>query len=269
MRDEEAPGPLTPASAPEAPGRRSGEDARGAGGATLRAIEATGLPAADLLPVGPRANIPYRLVRMVGVPLLRLFFVFDVTSRQNIPRPRSGNYIVIANHLNWLDEFALLVLFPVEPRLHFLADPTMLVTRKFQWWLVRTTGGYVPVIRGKHGDQALYRHVDRCLELGGAVAIFPEGDYGKAEGELMAFHKGFAHFAIKAHVPVVPVALSGCKDLWFRKHIKVIVGPAISTAGQDPAALTQQAYDTIKSMLPAYSEPPGRKLLRGWLTHLF
>src|SRR6266700_881078 len=170
------------------------------------------LPSADLLPVSRRANIPYRLVRLIGVPLLRLCFRFDVQGRENIPR--SGNYVVIANHLNWLDEFTLLLLFPVEPRLHFLADPTLLVTRKFQWWLVRTTGGFVPVVRERHGDEAL----------------FPEGNYGPKEGELLPFHKGFAHFAIKAGVPVVPAALSGTKELWLRKRIRAIVGPAMPSA---------------------------------------
>lgn len=227
------------------------------------------LPAADLLPVGPRANIPYRIVRLIGVPLLHLVFKFDVKGRENIPRARSGNYIVIANHLNWLDEFALLLLFPVEPRLHFLADPTLLVTRRFQWWLVRTTGGYVPVVRDRHGDKALFTHVDRCLEVGGAIAIFPEGNYGKAEGELLPFHKGFAHFAIKARVPVVPVALSGTKDLWFRKRIRVIVGTPMPSVEQDPTALTAWAYQTISEMMPSYMESPGRKLLRKQLTHLF
>ena len=225
------------------------------------------LPAADLIPVSPRANIPYRLVRLVGIPLLRLVFRFDVEGRENIPR--SGNYVVIANHLNWLDEFALLYLLPVEPRVHFLADPTILVTRKFQWWLVRTTGGYVPVVRERHGDQTLFHHVDRALAMGGAVAIFPEGNYGPKEGELLPFHKGFAHFAIKAGVPVVPVALSGTKDLWFRKRIRVIIGPVIPTAGQDPTALTELAYQRMQAMLPAYAEPAGRKMFRKLLTHLF
>src|SRR5438128_4635833 len=173
------------------------------------------LPSADLLPVSRRANIPYRLVRLIGVALLRLCFRFDVQGRENIPR--SGNYIVIANHLNWLDEFAILLLFPVEPRLHFLADPTLLVTRKVQWFIVRHTGGFVPVVRERHGDPALFRHVDRALEVGGAVAIFPEGNYGHTEGELMPFKKGFAHFAGKAGVPVVPVWLSGTNDRWFRQ----------------------------------------------------
>jgi 1-acyl-sn-glycerol-3-phosphate acyltransferase len=225
------------------------------------------LPAADLLPVSPRANFAYRLVRLVGIPLLKLCFRFQVTGRENIPS--SGHYVVIANHLNWLDEFALLLLFPVEPRLHFLADPTQLVNRKFQWWLVRMTGGYVPVVRERHGDRALFRHVDRCLEMGGAVAIFPEANYGPTEGELLPFHKGFAHFAIKAGVPVIPVALSGTKDLWFRKPIRVIIGKPMPATGADPAALTDLAFQRVKEMLPAYVEPPGPKLLRNKLTHLF
>jgi 1-acyl-sn-glycerol-3-phosphate acyltransferase len=227
----------------------------------------TALPPADLLPVRRQATLSYRLVRLVGVPLLRLVFRFDVTGKENIPR--SGNYIVIANHLNWLDEFAILLLFPVEPRIHFLADPTILVTRKVQWWIVRHTGGFVPVVRERHGDQALFHHVDRALEVGGSVAIFPEGNYGPAEGGLMPFHKGFAHFAMKAGVPVIPVALSGTKDLWLRKRIKVVIGEPILPAGQTPESLTDAGYQRIKELMPVYQEEPGRKLLRRRLTHLF
>jgi 1-acyl-sn-glycerol-3-phosphate acyltransferase len=230
-------------------------------------LASAALPAADLLPVSRRANVPYRAARLVGIPLLRLCFRFLVEGRENIPH--SGTYVVIANHLNWLDEFALLYLVPIEPRLHFLADPTLLVTRRFQWWLIRTTGGYVPVVRDRRADQTLFQHVDRCLEVGGAVAIFPEANYGPVEGGLMPFHKGFAHFAIKALVPVVPVALSGTKDLWFRKRIRVVIGEPLPVAGQDPASLTELAFQTVRKVLPVYEDPPGRKLLRGFLTHLF
>ena len=227
----------------------------------------TALPPADLLPVRREATFSYRLVRMVGVPLLRLVFNFDVRGKENIPG--SGNYVLIANHLNWLDEFALLLLFPVEPRIHFLADPTILVTRKIQWFIVRHTGGFVPVDRDHHGDRALFHHVDRALEVGGAVALFPEGNYGPAEGELLPFKKGFAHFAIKAGVPVIPVALSGTKDLWFRKRITVVIGPALSPAGQTAESLTAAGFERVRELMPAYQEKPGRKLLRHRLTHLF
>ena len=227
------------------------------------------LPQANLLPVGPRANLPYRLVRLVAKPLLHLVFRFEVHGRENIPRKRGPNYIVIANHLNWPDEFTLLALFPIEPRLHFLADPTLLVTRRLQWLLVRATGGYVPVVKSRHGDATLFHHVDRCLEVGGAIAIFPEGQYGPAEGGLVPFHKGFAHFAIKAGVPVVPVGLSGTKDVWLRKTIRVFVGEPIPTDGQDPAALTQLAFERMQALVPPYVEARGPKLLRRFLTHLF
>ncbi|HEY2599623.1 MAG TPA: 1-acyl-sn-glycerol-3-phosphate acyltransferase [Candidatus Dormibacteraeota bacterium] len=225
------------------------------------------MPPADLLPVSRKANIPYRLVRLVAVPLLHLFFRFDVQGLENVPR--TGNYVVIANHLNWLDEFALLMLLPVEPRLHFLANPTILVTRRIQWFLVRSTGGFVPVVQGRHGDPTLFRHVDRALEVGGAVAIFPEGNYGPTEGELMPFKKGFAHFAIKAKVPVVPAALSGTKDLWFRKRIRVVIGKPIQTDGYDADTLTAVAYEKVKALMPAYREEPGRKWFRKQLTNLF
>ncbi len=195
----------------------------------------TALPPADLLPVRREATFAYRLVRLVGVPLLRLAFRFD----------------------------------PIEPRIHFLANPTILVTRKFQWFIVRKTGGFVPVVQGRHGDPALFHHVDRALAVGGAVAIFPEGSYGPAEGELLPFKKGFAHFAIKAGVPVVPVALSGTKDLWFRKRIKVVIGQPIPAAGQTPESLTDAGYQRIKELMPALHEEPGRRLLRKFLTNLF
>ncbi len=227
----------------------------------------TALPPADLLPVRREATLAYRLVRLVGVPLLHLFFRFDVTGRENIPR--TDNYIVIANHLNWLDEFTILMLFPVEPRIHFLANPTILVTRKVQWFIVRHTGGFVPVVQGRHADPALFKHVDHALEVGGAVAIFPEGSYGPAEGELLPFKKGFAHFAIKAGVPVVPVALSGTKDLWLRKRIRVVIGEPILPAGHTPESLTEAAYQRMKELMPSYHEEPGRRVLRKRLTNLF
>jgi len=227
----------------------------------------TAMPPADLLPVSPKANLAYRIVRIVAIPLLHLCFRFKVEGLDNVPRLR--NYIVIANHLNWLDEFALLMLLPVEPRLHFLANPTILVTRKVQWFIVRKTGGFVPVVQERHGDTALFKHVDRCLEIGGSVAIFPEGSYGPAEGQLLPFKKGFAHFAIKSGVPVVPAALSGTKDLWFRKRIRVVIGAPIEPAAQDPDSLTATGFQRITELMPIFEDQPGPKLLRRQLTNLF
>jgi hypothetical protein len=67
----------------------------------------------------------------------------------------------------------------------------------------------------------------------------------------------------------VPVALSGTKDLWLRKRIKVIIGKPILPAGHTPESLTDAGYQRVKEIMPAYQEKPGRKLLRRQLTNLF
>ena len=68
---------------------------------------------------------------------------------------------------------------------------------------------------------------------------------------------------------VVPVGLSGTKDVWFRKTLKVFVGAPIPAAGQEPAGLTSLAFERMRELVPPYSEPSGPKLLRRYLTHLF
>ena len=238
--------------------------------ATTRAAasgQAQTVPAADLLPVGPRATLAYRALRLVAVPLFRLLFRFQVSGRERIPR--AGTYVVIGNHLGWMDAVTLSIFFPIEPRLHFLADPTGMMRQPLLWALVRATGGLVPVDRGRHGDRRLFRYVDHCLEIGGAVALFPEADFGPREGELLPFKKGFAHFAIDAGVPVVPIALSGTKDLWLGKTIELRVGAPIPAKGRTVEEVLQLGEHAVAELLPPYREPPGRKLLRVWLTGLF
>jgi 1-acyl-sn-glycerol-3-phosphate acyltransferase len=229
--------------------------------------KADAVPPADLLPVGPRATLAYRLLRLVAVPLFRLLFRFKVTGRELIPR--SGTYVVIGNHLGWMDAVTLSIFFPIEPRLHFLADPTGMMRQPMLWALVRATGGLVPVDRAHHGDKRLFRHVDRCLEIGGAIALFPEADFGPREGELLPFKKGFAHFAVDAGVPVVPIALSGTKDLWLGKTISLRVGSPIPSQGRTVDEVLQLGEQAVAELLPPYHEPPGRKPLRVWLTGLF
>ena len=227
---------------------------------------ATALPAADLLPVQREATLAFRLVRLVVEPILRCLFRWQVQGRPNIPV--GGAFVVIANHLNWLDPFAIVLAFPNEPKVHFLGNPEGLVRHRVQWRVVRSVGGYIAVDPNHHGDRNLYHYVDLCLERGGAIALFPEGHYGPAEGQLEPFRKGFAHFATSAQVPVVPVALSGTQDLWLGKPIRVLIGEPIPP-GDDVDALVKLAEARMRALVPPYSDPGGRKVMRRRLTHLF
>jgi 1-acyl-sn-glycerol-3-phosphate acyltransferase len=226
----------------------------------------TGIPAADALPVQREATIGFRIARLTIGPLYRLLFRLRVAGRERIPR--DGPYVLVANHLNWLDPFTLLLGFPSEPRLHFLADPENLVKNRWHWWVIRQVGGYVPVDMRRHGDRLLFAQVRRALDARAVVAIFPEAAYGPREGELLAFKKGFAHFAIEAGVPLLPVALTGTLDLWLGKTIRLTIGAPIAAAGHDVDELVELTRTRLRELLPPYTEPPGWKPLRRRLTRL-
>ena len=230
-------------------------------------MQAPKQPQADLLPVRREATLAYRAIRLWAVPLLHAIFRITVEGREQIPTGRP--YVLIANHLNWLDSFAILAIFPAEPRVHFLGDTTMLVTRKVQWALVKSVGGYIPVNRQARPDTVLFHHANLCLERGGVVAIYPEGHYGPTEGEVMPFKKGFAHFAVENQVPVLPVALSGTQDLWLGKTVRLIVGPLIESTGHTVESLVVLAETRMRALVPPYRDPGGAKPFRRRLTHLF
>jgi 1-acyl-sn-glycerol-3-phosphate acyltransferase len=230
-------------------------------------MAATAQPPADLLPVQRKATPMFRILRVTLTPLLHLLFDIRVSGRQNIPRNR--NYVLIANHLGWLDSFLILATFPAEPRIHFLGATELLVTRRFQWAMVKSVAGFIPVTRHASPDTVLFSHVNRCLQRGGVVALYPEGNYGPTEGAIMPFKKGFAHLAIDNDAPILPVALSGTKDIWLRKTVRIIIGPLIDTRGLTVDALVPLAEARLREQLPPYREPEGPKPLGARLTHLF
>ncbi|HSS87124.1 MAG TPA: 1-acyl-sn-glycerol-3-phosphate acyltransferase, partial [Reyranella sp.] len=230
------------------------------------AVRGSTMPAADMLPVGRRASPVFRAVRLVARPLFWLMFRFDVKGLERVP---NRAFVLICNHLGWMDAVSLLLLFPAAPRVHYLADPTSMMKNRPLWTLVRAAGGIVPVDRAQRGNVALFRHVGRCLDSGGVVAIFPEGDFGPREGVMLPFKKGFAHFAIEAGVPVVPVALAGMKEIWLGKRLFVRVGEPIATKGRTVDDVHRLGEQAVAALMPTYHEPAGRKPLRRWLTGLF
>ena len=229
-------------------------------------VPGSAIPQVDMLPVGRHASFVFRAVRLVAEALFHVLFRFDVKGRENIPDAAA---VLIGNHLGWMDAISVLLVFPAEPRIHMLADPTSMMKNRALWTLVRATGGIVPVDRAQRGNPLLFRHVGRCLSLGGTVALFPEGDFGPKEGVLLPFKRGFAHFAVEAGVPVVPVGLAGMRELWLGKHLYMRIGAPIDTHGKTVDEVHDLGEKAVHDLLPAYTEPPGRKPLRRWLTGMF
>jgi len=101
-----------------------------------------------------------------------------------------------------------------------------------------------------------------ALKAGMPLVLFPEG--GRTEtGELQPFMSGCAFMAIKAQVPLVPIALVGTYELLpihsyhlTPRPMLAVIGDPISTVGmttKDANALTEQLYRTIAAMYHHYS----------------
>jgi 1-acyl-sn-glycerol-3-phosphate acyltransferase len=101
------------------------------------------------------------------------------------------------------------------------------------------------------------------------LLIFPEGRCNEIEGVAGVFRKGFAHFALHTGAPVLPVGLSGTRELWLRKRLTVTVGAPLASGGHDADSLTAAAREAVLALLPARAGRGGLRLLRRRLTHLF
>ena len=128
-----------------------------------------------------------------------------VTGREHIPE---GPVLFIANHLSNSDGITLAR--ALRPRhVYFLAG-----VKLQQTVMTRLGTEAVDTIQIKPGSpdiEALRRAVE-TLKAGKSILIFPEGARSRT-GALMRGKKGVALIAQRAHVPVVPVAISGTEDL--------------------------------------------------------
>jgi 1-acyl-sn-glycerol-3-phosphate acyltransferase len=202
-----------------------------------------------------------RLLRGIGRGLFRV----DVHGLENLEPGRA--YVIVANHLQWIDAFAVLASLPAQPRIHVFGD--LLGTPLWAVRLVKGVGGVIPIDRRDGRSAAVLDHAERCLRVGGSLLIFPEGRCNEIEGVAGVFRKGFAHFALHTGAPVLPVGLSGTRELWLRKRLTVTVGAPLASGGHDADSLTAAAREAVLALLPAHAGRGGLRLLRRRLTHLF
>lgn len=147
-----------------------------------------------------------------------------------------GAAVIVVNHCSNFDIYALFVTLKVPFR--FVAKASLFRIPIFGWAI--RAAGFVPVDR-EHRERAVasLRRVGETLRHGYSVIFFPEGTRSR-NGRLQKLKKGAFVTALRAGVPVVPVAISGSHLIQQKRSIavrpgllKVVVGRPVPTRGMD------------------------------------
>lgn len=179
--------------------------------------------------------------------------------------PRSGGYVLAANHLSYIDPFMFghwLVDHDIPPRF-LVKDPLFAVPVIGR--LLRMAE-QIPVYRGTGAAAQSLRAAVDAVEAGSIVSIYPEGTMTRdPEAWPMSGRDGAVRTAHAAGVPLVPVAQWGPQQiiwpyrrefkLFPRKTMHVRVGAPLdlSDLGEQPTqaqfhAATDRLMDVITAL---------------------
>jgi 1-acyl-sn-glycerol-3-phosphate acyltransferase len=168
----------------------------------------------------------------------------------------NGSYVFVSNHLSYMDTPVVLANIPVQFR--FLAKRGLFQIPLLGTHLARA--GHIPVPRddARAAVKTMTTAAQAIRERGISLLIFPEGGRSQT-GELAAFKEGAAYIAIRAGVPLVPVALKGTREVlpFGSAHVRsgsvtMRIGEPIPTAQaqlRDRAHVTAELRDRIASLL--------------------
>ena len=231
-------------------------------------------PSADAMP-GPRIapwrrTARYWLSRLVVTGLVRLLFRLHLEGRDRLPK---GPAVYCFNHMNWTDPFVLMAILPMRPRLFFFGPREEDMAKGGRNRLMSWTASAVPYKPGKNDLLGATRRVQAVFASGGVLAIAAEGQIHLRESELLPLSEGAAYFALRARVPIVPVAINGTSWLRFRRRIRVRVGMPIVPEGRPTrdsvAALTNATWTELHGLVADYPDLPRPGRVAAWFTELF
>jgi 1-acyl-sn-glycerol-3-phosphate acyltransferase len=182
--------------------------------------------------------------RMLWLPGATL----KVEGLENLDTSRST--VFVSNHQSTLDIPALFVALPVDFR--FVAKKILQYVPITGWYM--KFAGFVFIDRGNRREAL--QSIDVAAEKirkGLSIVIFPEGTRSET-GAILPFKKGPFALALKAGVPLTPIAVEGSRHVMPKNswnvvpgEIRVKVGAPIDPApfGEDREALAQHVREKV------------------------
>jgi len=180
-----------------------------------------------------------------------------------------GPYIFMSNHQGSYDIFALLGHLPFQFK--WLAKKELFSVPFLGWTMA--AAGYISIDREgtRETVQAMNKAAERIRD-GMSVVIFPEGSRSP-DGSIQPFKKGGFTLAIKSKVPIVPLALTGSREIMPKERltaasgeIRIRVGRPIETyqhSMKDRNELMGQVRERILKNFELISEGKNARSNRG------
>lgn len=193
----------------------------------------------------------YLAVGALSWPVVKVAFRHRARGVEHVPR--TGGFVLSANHLSNFDPWPLAL--PLFPRrfLRFMAKAELF------WFplgaFIRAGGGF-RVRRGEGDEEAIATAVALCRD-GHAVVMFPEGTRrrkGLRKRHEARWRSGAARIALEAGVPLVPAAIAGTDRLARLGPLRVAYGRPIALddlAGQDPREAAVVATERLRAAIEA------------------
>jgi 1-acyl-sn-glycerol-3-phosphate acyltransferase len=196
----------------------------------------------------------YRIARGLVRVVIRLLARVEVSGLENIPREE--NFILLLNHLHWVD--VPLAMAVVPRQLDVFAGEKW--GRRWPLnWLLSHIGHAIYVRRGEVDRKALQSALD-ALRRGRCLGIAPEGTRSRTGG-LGKGKDGAAYLATRSGVSMVPMVAWGQERLFrslgrgHRAVIRVVIGapfrlPMTEARGDELDRYTEEIMRSLASMLP-------------------
>lgn len=186
------------------------------------------------------------LVLFTGCPL-------KVYGQENLSKHRV--VVFASNHTSYMDTPVIFAALPCQFRI--LAKKELWPIAFIGWWLNRS--GQIPIDTANPRTTLSSLGVAvKALRSGMPLFIFPEGAR-TPDGRLQPFLSGAAYLAIRAQVPLVPIALSGVYELLpmhthhlYPGKLSFSVGQPIETVGMNLHQideLTERVKESIAAMV--------------------
>lgn len=194
-----------------------------------------------------------------------------------------------AIHRSWLDGLVLGEVFPLEPRIWYIASGAAAFRTPLRRLFLGAIGGILPVYRGGVSIESSVESARAVQRAGAILGFFPEGTRKGPPDAIGPFRGGIGYLALRTRMPVLPVAMAGTKDLYLGKRIAVRMLPpfdALGFAGLEtpPAEGSREERDAahritegLRALLAPHvaelvawtTDPPERPRRLAWLSRLF